>query len=143
MVIDRVRLTKRIIPEVLKYFLGSIPDSYFHHRLSQLTLYFVYPGTGQFITIYIAVVGFMYTAEHATQKLQEQCLAAVLRQNIARFDNLGAREIFTNTTANMDLVLLGISEKVTLCASIRLKGGITRLFRFQEGTRFNHLVAVV
>ena len=86
-----------------KYFLGSIPDSYFHHRLRQLTLYFVYPGTGQFITLYIAVVGFMYTAEHATQKLQEQCLAAILRQNIARIDNLSAREIFTNTTANMDL----------------------------------------
>jgi ATP-binding cassette subfamily B (MDR/TAP) protein 1 len=96
-----------------KYFLGSIPDSYFHHRLSQLTLYFVYPATGQFITVYIAVAGFMYTAEHATQKLQEQCLAAILRQNIARFDNLGAREIFTNITANMDLVVLGISEKST------------------------------
>jgi hypothetical protein len=141
MVIDRVRLTKRIIPEVLprlhpRLLLPPSPQSTY-------AVFFVYPGTGQFIIVYIAVVGFMYTAEHATQKLQEQCLAAILRQNIARFGNLGAREIFTNITANMDLVLLGISEKVTLCASIRLKGGITRLFRCQEGTIFGHLVAVV
>jgi ATP-binding cassette subfamily B (MDR/TAP) protein 1 len=77
-------------------------------------LYFLYLGIGQFITTYIAVVGFIYTGEHVTQKLREHYLAAVLRQNIAIFDNLGAGEITTTITANMDTVLLGVSEKLAL-----------------------------
>jgi ATP-binding cassette subfamily B (MDR/TAP) protein 1 len=97
-----------------RFFLGSIPDSTFRHRLNELTLYFLYLGIGQFIAVYAAVVGFMYTGEHITQKLREEYLEAVLRQNIAVFDNLGAGEITTAITANMDLVLVGISEKVAL-----------------------------
>jgi ATP-binding cassette subfamily B (MDR/TAP) protein 1 len=97
-----------------QFFLGGIASSYFHHRLNQLTLYYLYLGIGQFIATYISVVGFMYTGEHITQKLREQYLAAVLRQNIALFDNLGAGEITTTITSNMDLVLLGVCEKVAL-----------------------------
>jgi ATP-binding cassette subfamily B (MDR/TAP) protein 1 len=59
-------------------------------------------------------VGFIYTGEHVTQKLREQYLAAVLRQNIALFDNLGAGEITTTISANMDLVLLGVCEKLAI-----------------------------
>ena len=57
----------------------------------------------------------MYAGEHATQKLREEYLAAVLRQNIAFFDKLGAGEITSTITANMDIVQVGISEKVALC----------------------------
>lgn len=56
----------------------------------------------------------MYTGEHITQKLREQYLGAVLRQNIALYDTLGAGEITSTITANMDLVLVGISEKVAI-----------------------------
>lgn len=61
---------------------------------------------------YIAAVGFIYVGEHATQKLREAYLAAVLRQNISFFDKLGAGEITSTITANMDLVQVGISEKI-------------------------------
>lgn len=63
------------------------------------------------------MVGFIYTGEHVTQKLREQYLAAVMQQNIAFFDNLGAGEITTTITTNIDLVQSGVSEKVALVLS--------------------------
>jgi ATP-binding cassette subfamily B (MDR/TAP) protein 1 len=54
----------------------------------------------------------MYAGEHTTQRLREEYLAAILRQNISFFDDLGAGEITSTITANMDLVQIGISEKV-------------------------------
>lgn len=44
----------------------------------------------------------------------EQFLAAILRQNIAFFDELGSGEITTRITADTNLVQKGISEKVGL-----------------------------
>lgn len=82
--------------------------------MSHLTLYFVYLGIGDFVLIYIATLGFIYTGEHVTQKIREEYLAAVLRQNIAYFDKLGAGEITTRITADTNLVQDGISEKVGL-----------------------------
>ncbi|KUJ21301.1 multidrug/pheromone exporter, ABC superfamily [Mollisia scopiformis] len=86
----------------------------FRHEISKLSLYFVYIAIGSFTTIYIATVGFIYTGEHITQKLREQYLAAVLRQNIAYFDKLGAGEITTRITSDMVNIQGGISEKVGL-----------------------------
>lgn len=64
--------------------------------------------------IYVCTVGFIYTGEHITQKIREQYLAAILRQNIAFFDKLGAGEITTRITADTNLVQDGISEKIGL-----------------------------
>jgi ABC-type multidrug transport system fused ATPase/permease subunit len=50
----------------------------------------------------------------STQKIREQYLAAVLRQNIAFFDKLGAGEITTRITADTNLIQDGISEKIGL-----------------------------
>ncbi|KAI9700400.1 MAG: GTPase-activating protein [Candelina mexicana] len=86
----------------------------FEHDLGHFTLFFVYLAIGEFITIYIATVGFIYVGEHVTQKIREQYLAAILRQNIAFFDELGAGEITTRITADTNLVQDGISEKVGL-----------------------------
>ena len=77
-------------------------------------MYFVYLAIGEFITIYICTVGFIYTGEHITGKIREQYLAAILRQNIAFFDKLGAGEITTRITADTNLVQDGISEKIAL-----------------------------
>src|SRR5215471_12995724 len=86
----------------------------FHHTLSKYTLYFVYLGIGELITIYICTVGFLYVGEHIAQKIRERYLASILRQNIAYFDNMGAGEITTRITADTNLVQDGISEKVGL-----------------------------
>jgi len=82
--------------------------------LAHFTLYFIYLAIGEFITIYICTVGFIYTGEHIAGKIREQYLAAILRQNIAFFDKLGAGEITTRITADTNLVQDGISEKIAL-----------------------------
>jgi ATP-binding cassette subfamily B (MDR/TAP) protein 1 len=47
-----------------------------------------------------------------TQRLREEYLAAVMRQNIAFFDTLGTGEIINCLTTDLNLVQDGISEKV-------------------------------
>ena len=74
----------------------------------------MYLAIGEFVTIYISTVGFIYSGEHITSKIREQYLAAILRQNIAFFDKLGAGEITTRITADTNLVQDGISEKIAL-----------------------------
>lgn len=96
------------------FFNGSISKHDFNAQLSHFTLYFIYLAIGEFITIYACTVGFIYTGEHITQKIREQYLAAILRQNIAFFDKLGAGEITTRITADTNLVQDGISEKIAL-----------------------------
>lgn len=66
------------------------------------------------MTVYIATVGFIYVGEHITAKIRENYLVAMLRQNIAFFDLLGAGEITTRITADTNLIQDGISEKVGL-----------------------------
>ena len=96
------------------YFQQTISQSEFNAQLSHFTLYFIYLAIGEFATIYICTVGFIYTGEHIAGKIREQYLAAILRQNIAFFDKLGAGEITTRITADTNLIQDGISEKIAL-----------------------------
>ncbi|KAL9029789.1 MAG: hypothetical protein Q9196_002008 [Gyalolechia fulgens] len=96
------------------YFAGLSTRSDFSSELSDYTLYFVYLAIGEFVLIYVCTAGFIYTGEHIAQKIREQYLAAILRQNIAFFDKLGAGEITTRITADTNLVQDGISEKIGL-----------------------------
>ncbi|KAJ5610137.1 hypothetical protein N7510_006856 [Penicillium lagena] len=86
----------------------------FYHELTKNVLYFVYLGIAEFVTVYISTVGFIYTGEHVTQKIREHYLEAILRQNIAYFDKLGAGEVTTRITADTNLIQDGVSEKVGL-----------------------------
>ncbi|KAL8975530.1 MAG: hypothetical protein Q9197_000207 [Variospora fuerteventurae] len=96
------------------YFADQTSRSDFTSTLANYTLYFVYLAIGEFVLIYVCTVGFIYTGEHIAQKIREQYLAAILRQNIAFFDKLGAGEITTRITADTNLVQDGISEKIAL-----------------------------
>ena len=96
------------------FFLGTVSDHDFTSTLSHFTLYFVYLAIAEFITIYVCTVGFIYVGEHVAGKIREQYLAAILRQNVAFFDKLGAGEITTRITADTNLIQDGISEKIGL-----------------------------
>ncbi|KAL8659085.1 MAG: hypothetical protein Q9226_000613 [Calogaya cf. arnoldii] len=96
------------------FLMGTLSTSDFKSELARFTLYFVYLAIGEFVLIYVCTVGFIYSGEHITQKIREQYLAAILRQNIAFFDKLGAGEITTRITADTNLVQDGISEKIAL-----------------------------
>jgi len=82
--------------------------------MAHFVLYFLYLGIAQFITNYIATVGFMYTGERTSRTIREQYLSSILRQNIAFFDKLGAGEISTRLTSDTTLIQDGVSEKVPL-----------------------------
>ncbi|OOQ88747.1 hypothetical protein PEBR_11267 [Penicillium brasilianum] len=56
----------------------------------------------------------MVGGEKITQRLREKFLAAILRQNIAFFDVLGAGEITTRITANMNLIQDSLISKLSL-----------------------------
>ena len=99
------------------FFNGTVSGDYFDSQLSHFTLYFLYLAIAEFVTIYICTVGFIYTGEHIAQKIREQYLKAILRQNIGYFDKLGAGEITTRITADTNLVQDGLSEKIALTLS--------------------------
>ncbi|KAF2484720.1 multidrug resistance protein 1, 2, 3 [Neohortaea acidophila] len=94
---------------------GTTSPSQFQGTVDHLVLYFVYLAIGMFCTIYVSTVGFIYTGEHIAGKIRQAYLAAILRQNIAYFDKLGAGEITTRITADTNLVQDGMSQKVALC----------------------------
>ncbi|KAE8552992.1 hypothetical protein EYB25_004371 [Talaromyces marneffei] len=95
-------------------YLNTLGYDEFHHELVKNVLYFVYIGIGEFVTIYLATVGFIYTGEHITQKIRQAYLQAIMRQNMGYFDNIGAGEVTTRITADTNLIQDGISEKVAL-----------------------------
>jgi ATP-binding cassette, subfamily B (MDR/TAP), member 1 len=94
--------------------IGTISSEEFSRTLVRYILYFVYLAIGEFVTTYIGTVGTIYVGEHITAKLREEYLKAILRQNIAFFDKLGAGEVTTRITADTNLVQDAISEKISL-----------------------------
>lgn len=91
------------------FLLGDILDSEFTSELASFTLYFLYLAIGEFAMVYMATIGFVYAGEHITAKIRERFLAAILRRNVAFFDELGAGEITTRITADTNLIQEGIS----------------------------------
>ncbi|KAI1815285.1 ABC transporter [Poronia punctata] len=94
--------------------LQHITKEDFLSQVNSLVLYFVYLAIGEFVTVYVATVGFIYTGEHITAKIRQHYLASCMRQNIGFFDKMGAGEVTTRITADANLVQEGISEKVSL-----------------------------
>ncbi|KAI1128072.1 ABC transporter [Nemania abortiva] len=99
------------------FFNGQVGRSEFSRQLNSLVLNFVYLAVGEFVAVYIATVGFIYTGEHISAKIREHYLESCMRQNIGFFDKLGAGEVTTRITADTNLVQEGISEKVSLTLS--------------------------
>ncbi|KAG4443838.1 hypothetical protein IFR05_000674 [Cadophora sp. M221] len=85
--------------------------------LNKYTVYFVYLALGDFITTYISTVGFTHCGEYLTQQIREEYLGALLRQNMAFFDTLGAGTITNRITADTNLIQDAMSQKLGLTLS--------------------------
>ncbi|KAJ1335554.1 ATP-binding cassette subfamily B (MDR/TAP) member 1 [Microdochium nivale] len=96
------------------YFAGLSTYDDFMATMTTMVLYFVYLAIGEFVTVYVSTVGFIYTGEHISGKIRQHYLASCMRQNIGFFDKLGAGEVTTRITADTNLIQEGISEKVAL-----------------------------
>ena len=86
----------------------------FQRDVNHLTLYFVYIAIGVAGTTYIYTCCFILAGENITKRIREEYLRAIMRQNIAYFDKLGAGEVTTRITSDTNLIQDGISEKVGL-----------------------------
>ncbi|KDQ06798.1 hypothetical protein BOTBODRAFT_140755 [Botryobasidium botryosum FD-172 SS1] len=88
--------------------------SQFAHVSAQDASYLVYIGVGMFVATYTYMVIWVYTGEVNARRIRERYLRAVLRQDIAYFDELGAGEVATRIQTDTHLIQQGISEKVAM-----------------------------
>ncbi|TFK40835.1 P-loop containing nucleoside triphosphate hydrolase protein [Crucibulum laeve] len=86
----------------------------FRHSAALSASYLVYIGVGMFACTYIYMYVWVYTGEVNAKRVREHYLKAILRQDIAYFDKVGAGEVATRIQTDTHLVQQGISEKVAL-----------------------------
>ncbi|ORX41151.1 multidrug resistance protein 1 [Kockovaella imperatae] len=77
-------------------------------------LYLMAIGIGIFITTFSYMFIFNWTGELNAKRIRQRYLKAVLRQDIAYFDDVGAGEVATRIQTDCHLVQEGTSEKVAL-----------------------------
>ncbi|BFZ61168.1 hypothetical protein YB2330_002227 [Saitoella coloradoensis] len=99
------------------YFQPGADTSGFQGTVNHYSLYFLYIAIGVFFTTYIYTCAFLITGENITRRIREKYLQSILRQNVAYFDVLGAGEVTTRITSDMNLIQDGISEKVGVSIS--------------------------
>ncbi|KAG1878637.1 P-loop containing nucleoside triphosphate hydrolase protein [Suillus tomentosus] len=91
--------------------------SSFRHSANLDASYLVYIGIAMSISTYLYMYTWVYTSEVNGKRIRERYLQAILRQEIAYFDDIGAGEVATRIQTDTHLVQLGISEKVTLAVT--------------------------
>ncbi|KAG1772443.1 P-loop containing nucleoside triphosphate hydrolase protein [Suillus occidentalis] len=79
--------------------------------------YLTYIGIGMFVCTYVYMTVWTYTGEVNARRIRERYLQAILRQEIAYFDDVGAGEVATRIQTDTHLVQQGISEKVPIVVS--------------------------
>ena len=97
---------------------GEIDHDKFLDKVNQLALFFIYLSIAEFVSTYIYTASWVYTGERLTRQIRERYLRAILRQNVAYFDKLGAGEVTTRITSDTHLIQDGISEKTAMCISV-------------------------
>ncbi|CAG8130018.1 unnamed protein product [Penicillium salamii] len=86
-------------------------DSY-QDGINQKVLMIVYIGIAYLVLIYIYVFSWNITGERLAQRLREKYFKAILRQDVAFFDNLPAGEVSSRITGDITTIQQGTSEKV-------------------------------
>ncbi|KAL3471497.1 ABC multidrug transporter Mdr1 [Aspergillus californicus] len=98
--------------KIRDFIAGTETAQEFRQNVSRYSLYFVYVGIGEFVTVFVGTAGFIYVGERVTSKIRERYMRAILRQNIGFFDQLGPGEIANRITVDTHLVQTAVSEKV-------------------------------
>ncbi|KIJ17535.1 hypothetical protein PAXINDRAFT_167550 [Paxillus involutus ATCC 200175] len=86
----------------------------FRHNAAAGASYLVCIEISIFLCTYIFMCIWVYTGEVNSKRIREKYLQAVLRQDIAYFDNVGAGEVATRIQTDAHLIQQGMSEKVAL-----------------------------
>ncbi|KAI6112070.1 P-loop containing nucleoside triphosphate hydrolase protein [Pisolithus croceorrhizus] len=85
-----------------------------HRGAAQNASYLTYIGVAMAVCTWIYMYLWVYTGEVNAKRIREKYLQAILRQDIAYFDRIGAGEVATRIQTDTHLVQQGISEKVAL-----------------------------
>lgn len=85
-----------------------------HSEVNKDALFLVYIGIAMFAATYIYMATWVYSGEEITRRIREAYLAAILRQEIAYFDVLGAGEVTTRIQSDIQLIQEGISDKIPM-----------------------------
>ncbi|WFD29720.1 ABC-type xenobiotic transporter [Malassezia sp. CBS 17886] len=87
------------------------------HSINMDAVYLVVIGLGSFVVVYAYMAIWVYTGEVITLRIRRNYLKAIMRQEIAYFDRLGAGEITTRIQSDIQLIQDGISDKLPLMVS--------------------------
>ncbi|KAL0563134.1 hypothetical protein V5O48_018942, partial [Marasmius crinis-equi] len=86
----------------------------FRHDAANLAIWLAVIACAMFVATYLYLYIWVYTGEVNAKRIRERYLQAILRQDIAFFDKVGAGEVTTRIQTDTHLVQQGISEKVAL-----------------------------
>ncbi|KAF4209132.1 hypothetical protein CNMCM8927_007499 [Aspergillus lentulus] len=65
-------LFRRLAGTFRSFPLGDISNNQFTSELARFSLYFSTPAIGEFVMVYLATVGFVYTGQHITAKIRHK-----------------------------------------------------------------------
>lgn len=126
----------RLASSTRSYFANAGGDaSQLTPQITRYCLFYVYLAIAEFASVYVATVGFMTGGERITQKVREQYLAAILRQEISFFDNLGAGEVTNRISGDINLLQDGLTGKLALFLTGAATFGAAFIISFVEGWR--------
>lgn len=97
-------------------FGGDIVEARNHlnHEIVHGVLFLVYIGIAMFVGTYIYSATWTQSGQVITRRIRERYLQAILRQDIAYFDVVGAGEITTRIQSDIQLIQEGISDKIPM-----------------------------
>ncbi|CAI2166259.1 12008_t:CDS:10 [Funneliformis geosporum] len=133
----------KMIDYFAEYQTGKIEKSFFINEVNRNALFFVYFAIIVFFATYIYMAAWVYTGERLTRQIRERYLRAVLRQNIAYFDKLGAGEVTTRITSDTHLIQDGISEKVSIAFSYVAQFVSAFVIAFTKSWKMTLVICVV
>lgn len=86
--------------------------NHLHSEVRNDLLFLIYLGIATLVTTYIYMSAWVYSGDVITRRIREKYLEAVLKQDIAFFDNVGAGEVTSTLEADVQMIQEGISDKI-------------------------------
>ncbi|KHJ98946.1 hypothetical protein OESDEN_01065 [Oesophagostomum dentatum] len=94
--------------------LPSITKEEFDNQVKTYCLYYLGLGVAMFITSYVQIACFESFAEKISHKLRQIYLKAILRQEIAWFDDQQTGNLTARLTDDLERVREGLGDKLSL-----------------------------
>ncbi|CAG8557865.1 1704_t:CDS:2, partial [Racocetra fulgida] len=92
----------------------TISTNEFSEEINHLLLAFISLAIITFVATYISITAWVYTGERIARQIRERYFRAILRQNMAYFDEYGSGDVITRITSDIHLIQDGISEKASI-----------------------------